>query len=47
MIKRIVQLPLSVGSYTVGFAVVMTHLILAGRSDHRFVPPSQLGHSKS
>jgi hypothetical protein len=35
MIKRIINLPLAVGSYTVGFAVVMAHLALAGRAERR------------
>jgi hypothetical protein len=40
MIKRLINLPLSVGSYTVGFAVVMTHLALAGRAERRLsLPP--------
>jgi hypothetical protein len=40
MIKRIINLPLAVGSYTVGFAVVMTHLALAGRAERRLqLPP--------
>ena len=39
MLKRIIHLPLSVGSYTVGFAVVMAHLAFAGRTERTFAPP--------
>ena len=42
MIKRIIHLPLAVGSYTVGFAVVMTHFVFAGRAERRLeLPPGR------
>lgn len=44
MIRRIAKLPLSVGSYTVGLAVVMTHLIRAGRANHPLFSPAPGDH---